>query len=618
MATSADIGASFSSYTGNAALGGGSTGSVTLETKPLEELAKYTLLYNHAEYNQRQKDADTWATEISDATSYDLANAIPEYAKAIQNEYKDFIDWTSKNTDSRDYKKNPQRYLEYKKRKQKMLTMLQAGKKQEVLFRTRMKAIEDNADASTRAAMMEALKKEIKDKDIFTPIEGVQKYDLRVDPLPAVGKINLKRVIAGSGTDATEEINLIDQKSINALSDNLQFKTQAAGIGISDAEFESKISTLPEAEKQKERIRRKNEMGNSANPVISAWLPMAKNINDVFNSKDAAGNYIYRDANGKLDINKAKNSTATASLIENIEAYNEYIRNTVSKIDKGLYKDYLPDGMKANSDGNFIDKRDYKEIDISSGNVSVADLAKLELYSKAVAGLDKKSDLSVHNTNLQWATENRLRQKQDADIAATNAPTGGSGIDIPINNMVDFFKRVGSSFAESNNKLGSKATIIRLPPTFLTEIDRAALGASAEDVVVVARGKDGKNRIIITDDKDWTDNIGTGKFSFDSGRTKGKKHQLVTADAAFSGYIGAVRGNMKRPGQDNAGTPNESATVDAKTQEESVKAKNNLLTANNTTSLDNLVEKILGGDNSINLSPSRLTGSEDDLMRNVQ
>ena len=62
----ADIGANASNYTGNAGLGGGSFGSFQLDTKPIEDLAKYTMLYNKSLFDQRQKDAEAAATEIAD------------------------------------------------------------------------------------------------------------------------------------------------------------------------------------------------------------------------------------------------------------------------------------------------------------------------------------------------------------------------------------------------------------------------------------------------------------------------------------------------------------------------------------------------------------------------
>lgn len=66
MASSADIAVSSSNYVGNEALGGGAFVPSKIDTKPIEQLAAYTLLYNKAEYERKQKDADEMIAEFSD------------------------------------------------------------------------------------------------------------------------------------------------------------------------------------------------------------------------------------------------------------------------------------------------------------------------------------------------------------------------------------------------------------------------------------------------------------------------------------------------------------------------------------------------------------------------
>ena len=64
-----------SSYTGNAALGGYIPNAIDIDTKPLVALMGYTVMYNKAQYDQRQKDTDGKILELADISKFDIANA---------------------------------------------------------------------------------------------------------------------------------------------------------------------------------------------------------------------------------------------------------------------------------------------------------------------------------------------------------------------------------------------------------------------------------------------------------------------------------------------------------------------------------------------------------------
>src|SRR6478752_2409094 len=125
----ANIGANFSSYTGSAPLGGGvDIGVLNIDTRPLEDLGKYTMLYNKAEYDQRQKDAEAKAKQLASITAYDLTTAIPKDREIITKGYDELIDYARQNPTVLDYKNNPSGWLEYNKKKADFENQLKSAK----------------------------------------------------------------------------------------------------------------------------------------------------------------------------------------------------------------------------------------------------------------------------------------------------------------------------------------------------------------------------------------------------------------------------------------------------------------------------------------------------------
>src|SRR5688572_29054226 len=110
--SSSDIAVSSNRYRGDPGLGGGTFSFIELDLKPLEDLAKYTMLYNKSEYDQRQKDAEAIAKEIADLTSFDLTSGIEKDREHLDKEYRDFISWVNANPDARNYR-NKELYTQY-------------------------------------------------------------------------------------------------------------------------------------------------------------------------------------------------------------------------------------------------------------------------------------------------------------------------------------------------------------------------------------------------------------------------------------------------------------------------------------------------------------------------
>lgn len=183
MAESSSIGAAFNSYTGDPALGGGSYGFVKLDTNPLQDYAKYVMLRNKAEWDQKQKDAEKAADELSDFASLDLSTTIPKHATILQNKYDELYNWAQANPDALNYRDpnnknrtNP-KYLEYKKKKADLMNDIKFAKMNSIIDIKRRQAIADEPNEEIKKQMEAKLHGEIEAKDIRTILDHDQKYD---------------------------------------------------------------------------------------------------------------------------------------------------------------------------------------------------------------------------------------------------------------------------------------------------------------------------------------------------------------------------------------------------------------------------------------------------------
>lgn len=186
MASAAELAVGASNYQGSSELGGGSFGAVKLDTRPIEDLAKYTFLYNRSEYDQRQKDVEAAAAEIADYTSYDLTTGIPKDAKLLQEKYDKLTAYVRENPNALDYR-NKKEWAEYKKMRNDLENDLKSAKVRNTIYTLRKKEITDNTDEADRELRIQELNQEVESTDIRTPINHSQQYadnSVKLPPSP--------------------------------------------------------------------------------------------------------------------------------------------------------------------------------------------------------------------------------------------------------------------------------------------------------------------------------------------------------------------------------------------------------------------------------------------------
>lgn len=216
MAEASSIGAAFNSYTGDPNLGGGSYGFAKIDTGPLEDYAKYVLLRNKAEWDQRQKDAEKAADELASFAELDLSTTIPKHATVLQKKYDELYDWARQNPDALQYsingKPNP-KYLEYRKKKGDLMNDIKFAKMNSIIDIKRRQAIADEPNEGKKKILQQQLDAEIERKDIRTILDHDQKYN---DELPDWGQnagrsITIKRKLPNQNDFLDYDIFNVDQ-----------------------------------------------------------------------------------------------------------------------------------------------------------------------------------------------------------------------------------------------------------------------------------------------------------------------------------------------------------------------------------------------------------------------
>lgn len=219
MATeAADIGANFSNYQGNAGLAGGNFGVVELNTKPLENLAAFTMLRNKELWKQQQYETDLKVKELADLSKISLNSLRGKDKEQATKEFATLIKDAGEY--ARKIPKTPQERMENELKWQTQLGGFMnnygSGKQRAVSYQAQRSAIEsESSDASTKEEKLRQLDEVFDKTGIDTPISAVPNFkteNLEI-PKPIVGEFNSviiepNRNIAGNGTYFDPSVNI--------------------------------------------------------------------------------------------------------------------------------------------------------------------------------------------------------------------------------------------------------------------------------------------------------------------------------------------------------------------------------------------------------------------------
>lgn len=345
MATAAEIGVSNSRYTGDPGLGGGTFGSVKLDTKPIEDLARYTMLYNKSEYDQRQKDAEAAAKEIADYTSYDLNTGIPKDAKLLQEKYDKLTTYMRENPEALNYK-NKEQWAKYNELKNDLNNDLQGAKIRNTMWAMRQKEIQDEKDPNVRALKQADLDSEIEATDIRTPIKHSQKYDDSMPEIPKPNGVSFDVTVQLPNSNVKRDFDMLDMGKVWSNANVNALALDAVNVDPSTPDGKRKA------------IAKGNDFWQKGSATYNTVLQSAKKEDGT--------------------IDKTKLDNISLSLYNLAERFNQYSQTKKAEINAGTYKDKL--GNAIQFDGTYLKEQDYRGVNVDDG-ISPEELSALAQFA---------------------------------------------------------------------------------------------------------------------------------------------------------------------------------------------------------------------------------------------
>jgi hypothetical protein len=333
----ADIGANFSSYSGNQNIGGYYGNALNIDTKPLEDLGRYSMFAFRNKQEQAEKDAQDKIRQLSQITTIDWQSAIekerPDAIKAVED-LKGFAQSYALKKGA-----NPSDYLDWQNHLNDAKRKVASINARFTAYGLRKNEIAAQTNEAEKARLQKILDEDVATTTVDDPLPVVQRYDVKhLDiPIPPVKSIKIARIGANDNQEI-ENKNIIDFKSASSLSFAL-------------------VNGL--MERQKSATSEGNE-AMAANqvfePILSAEV-YTKAINQ------------YKDAEGNLDINALFSSgSPVAGVAQQAEVINRHNAEMRARIKAGEF-------------GTQLTASDYPDINWKDGitpqeNVLIRMLAK--------------------------------------------------------------------------------------------------------------------------------------------------------------------------------------------------------------------------------------------------
>lgn len=417
MATSAEIGATGSSYTGDPGLGGYGLGFGRIDTRPLQDLARYTYFYNQAEWMQRQKDAEAQAKELSDSLSYDLTSSIPKDSQILRDKYKALTDYLGSNPDAANFK-NTDKWIKFKTMKNDIVNDIRSASVRHIMNLARQEEIDNTTSPELKQYLQEQLSKEIDATDIRTPLRHTAKYDIAPVPVTAAPLRKFSVTDVGRNVIGTAEWNMIDQAALNNMANTL-----ASGLAnLGDIQNSEQFKNAPPPVQAKLLEQQKSQLASGKlEPVLSA---------QYFNSalKSLGDNILTTLPNGQksVDLNALVNSSnpLVRGIAQQVAAYNNEMDQMTKYIKAGYFRDNFGNELHFGNDASGLNENDYRKIDLTNG-LQPEELLKMQIYGKSQQTPNREIKLLQTDNEIQKARIAQEWERLGLDKAQFNYKKSG-------------------------------------------------------------------------------------------------------------------------------------------------------------------------------------------------
>lgn len=417
MASSADIAVNASNYRGESALGAPTGLPIQIDTRPIQQLAQYTFLYNRSQYEQRQKDADQKIKELGELAPYDMVNGIEKDtaelkdAQAKLTEY--MAEFAAKGTPKSPAEKIQQQ-LDFQKKIADQLKLINAANARKIKLDTYTGAVQADTklSAQEKELRVNQAKELFKNTDINT-LPDIPNYDLTMPK---------------NGDPLIETVNVLkNDKDGNAVIDETikQFSIgnnwKASYLDGNDL----RIPTLPENATPQQKAEYEQKKLAFSKSSIGAWQSAADFYNHALTDPNYKKTVTTTDINvigaapntaltEEVDVEKIKSSNPiVGGIISLAERYNNYAAKRLEDIKNGYYIDSVTGEKVLLVGGDKV--ADVKFIDITKP-LKPEDLAFLDKFERAAPDQIDKKFIQTDNAiqGQQMATQIKLKKLDEA------------------------------------------------------------------------------------------------------------------------------------------------------------------------------------------------------------
>lgn len=356
MASASDIAVQSSNYTGNAQLGGANVTELKLDLTPLSQLVAYTNLYNKAQYDQRQKNADELIQKYTAFSDIDLSALPVELRTKLEEEYSELRKKGQQMLEG-DIPTNPDEKVKWMVKWQDankdFNDKYKSAARKSISLQSQITKIRENPDYNLpqQEELIKELKEKIKNDNILDPldafpkfkptvIEGVEPKTFVFQKFETSPNTNFVYQTKNTVFDANTTSNLIDAQILLDKKGTPQF--------LSDGSVNPEWEKLDENSKIQQKLNSFNlsrdkpalaeQMANEVNKLIAPYLDENGMLSEENKKKVLAADklgvikMLY-----KLSDGQQKNKTQLLS--------GDFNSNKDGKIEKTLPDDFFDKGI---------------------------------------------------------------------------------------------------------------------------------------------------------------------------------------------------------------------------------------------------------------------------------
>lgn len=413
-------------YRGDVGLGGGPGTPISIDWRPLQQLAQYTFLYNKSQYDQRQKDADEKIDELAKLTAYDAATGegkdkdeVLDRLTKLKEKGAKFAGtvWDNPNDKTK-------AYFQFQKEIADDIKVINSATARQ----TKLQIYNDKVDKNVKLSAAEKTARKKQAQRIFDNTDIMTQFSIP----------DYDNTVPKTSAPIYENNNVIVETPNGMIDADIKQFSFTANDKASYLEGNDLTLTPPSAnatQQEKDAFEQKKlAFGKTG---TGAWMNAAQFWNAAIDDPNYKKTVTTSDINvmgepavtkltGEIDIGKIKSENPLAGDVFTLaERYNKYANDRIEAIKKGYFIDNVT-GLKIQFK-NTDRVEDIPIIDLTKP-VSPKNLALLHRFESAEPDkIDKKYTSTDNQIQREQLAEQKRNNNLDFQVAWENAKNKGTG-----------------------------------------------------------------------------------------------------------------------------------------------------------------------------------------------